>query len=57
MEKCINFSEIQVDPAPFQLVEKSSLLKVIDYNEYLDFPFKEEQHWQHVLDFPFKEEH
>ena len=44
MEKCINFSEIQVDPAPFQLVEKSSLLKVIDYNEYLDFPFKEEQH-------------
>ena len=28
MEKCVNFSQIHIDPAPFQLVEKSSLLKV-----------------------------
>jgi hypothetical protein len=24
----VDFSELQIDPAPFQLVEKSSLLKV-----------------------------
>ena len=28
MEKSVNFTEIHIDPAPFQLVEKSSLLKV-----------------------------
>merc|ERR1719422_2050168 len=28
MEKTVNFSDIHIDPAPFQLVEKSSLLKV-----------------------------
>jgi len=28
MEKPVNFSELHIDPAPFQLVEKSSLLKV-----------------------------
>merc|ERR1719450_1435402 len=28
MEKTVNFSELHIDPAPFQLVEKSSLLKV-----------------------------
>ena len=29
MEKPVNFAEIHIDPAPFQLVEKSNLLKVI----------------------------
>lgn len=28
MEKSVNFSDMQIDPAPFQLVEKTSLLKV-----------------------------
>jgi len=28
MEKAVNFTELHIDPAPFQLVEKSSLLKV-----------------------------
>ena len=28
MEKPVNFTDIHIDPAPFQLVEKSSLLKV-----------------------------
>lgn len=28
MEKVVNFTDIHIDPAPFQLVEKSSLLKV-----------------------------
>merc|ERR1719167_248330 len=28
MEKPVNFTELHIDPAPFQLVEKSSLLKV-----------------------------
>ena len=28
MEKPVDFSELHIDPAPFQLVEKSSLLKV-----------------------------
>ena len=28
MEKMVNFTDIHIDPAPFQLVEKSSLLKV-----------------------------
>ena len=28
MEKSVNFTELHIDPAPFQLVEKSSLLKV-----------------------------
>ena len=28
MEKPVNFAEIHIDPAPFQLVEKSNLLKV-----------------------------
>ena len=28
MEKNVNFNEVQIDPAPFQLVEKTSLLKV-----------------------------
>ena len=28
MEKSVNFTQIHIDPAPFQLVEKSSLLKV-----------------------------
>ena len=28
MEKVVNFKDIHIDPAPFQLVEKSSLLKV-----------------------------
>ena len=28
MEKPVNFAEIRIDPAPFQLVEKSNLLKV-----------------------------
>merc|ERR1712183_608340 len=28
MEKSVNFTEVHIDPAPFQLVEKSSLLKV-----------------------------
>ena len=28
MEKNVNFTDIHIDPAPFQLVEKSSLLKV-----------------------------
>ena len=29
MEKPVDFSELHIDPAPFQLVEKSSLLKVL----------------------------
>ena len=29
MEKMVNFTEIHIDPAPFQLVEKLSLLKVL----------------------------
>ena len=28
MDKVVNFTDIHIDPAPFQLVEKSSLLKV-----------------------------
>ena len=28
MEKPVNFAELHIDPAPFQLVEKSNLLKV-----------------------------
>ena len=28
MEKMVNFKDVHIDPAPFQLVEKSSLLKV-----------------------------
>ena len=28
MEKTVNFNECHIDPAPFQLVEKTSLLKV-----------------------------
>jgi len=28
MEKPVNFSDMHIDPAPFQLVEKSNLLKV-----------------------------
>ena len=32
MEKPVDFSELHIDPAPFQLVEKSSLLKVAGSN-------------------------
>ena len=28
MEKCVNFSDVRIDPAPLQLVEKCSLHKV-----------------------------
>merc|ERR1712025_233843 len=28
MEKAVNFTDLHIDPAPFQLVEKSNLLKV-----------------------------
>ena len=28
MEKPVNFGDLHIDPAPFQLVEKSNLLKV-----------------------------
>ena len=35
MEKPVDFSELHIDPAPFQLVEKSSLLKVTGSNYLL----------------------
>ncbi len=28
MEQCVNFDKCHIDPAPFQLVERTSLLKV-----------------------------
>ena len=37
LQRTIDYSNCQIDPAPFQLVERTSLLKVYPFNCFLKF--------------------
>ena len=38
LQKTVDYSNCQIDPSPFQLVERTSLLKVLAFGDFQNFP-------------------